>query len=80
MKDDLEGKQRGRRKQTQQQLVTRRKTSSAPLKRKIKGRGGTQLESTTSLASSSIEAEKETIGCNGEVLSCQWHKENVDHS
>jgi len=39
-------------------LPTNIKSSSAPLKRKITGRYGTQPESTISLAISSIDAEK----------------------
>ena len=38
-------------------VFTKRKTSSAPLKRKMIGRGGTQPESTICRAVSSIDAE-----------------------
>lgn len=44
-----------------QKFLTNIKSSSAPLNRKIIGRGGTQPESTVSLAISSIDAVKEDI-------------------
>lgn len=41
--------------------LTKRKSSSAPLKRNITGRGGTQLESTITRAISSIDATIQKI-------------------